>query len=119
MAVEDAAALCKALSFVTSKSHLQQALRVVEKVRIPRTRKVQEKSLASGKVLHFCDGAEQEARDSMMRPSLQGKPLDQSLFGINDPATQLWAYGYNVVQHVERTWDETTGGVALPSQVNA
>lgn len=115
MAVEDAAALCKALSFVTSKDRLPQALRVVEIVRMPRTQKVQEESLASGKVLHLCDGAEQDARDAMMRPSLQSKPLERSLFGINDPATQLWAYGYNVLQDVERAWGETAGDVTPAS----
>lgn len=110
MAVEDAAALCKALSFVKDKEHLQRALRAVERVRILRTRKVQEESLASGKVLHLCDGPEQEARDAMMRPSLQGRSLERSLFGINDPATQLWAYGYNVVEDVEKAWWAETAG---------
>jgi salicylate hydroxylase len=104
MAVEDAAALSKALSYVTDKDNLSPALKLVEDIRVSRTKRVQEASLVNGNVLHLCDGPLQEARDAAMRPSVEGRPLDKSPYGISDLKTQAWCYGYDVMQDVEETW---------------
>ncbi|KAJ5818258.1 hypothetical protein N7474_003849 [Penicillium riverlandense] len=110
MAVEDAAALSKALSYATDKHDLKPSLRLVEQIRINRTRQVQKASLANGQVLHICDGPEQQARDAELRPSVEGKPLDRSPYGINDRATQAWCYGCDVERDIEEAW-VSAGGV--------
>jgi salicylate hydroxylase len=101
MAVEDAAALAKALSYMKDRSDLLPALQLVEKLRIPRTKRVQEASFSNGQVLHLCDGPSQRQRDAALNPSAEGKLLDNSPYGLNDPKTQAWCYGYNVVRDVE------------------
>ncbi|KAJ5218109.1 monooxygenase [Penicillium cinerascens] len=109
MAVEDAAALSKALSYATDKQNLKPFLQLVEKTRTSRTRQVQKASLVNGQVLHMCDGPQQEARDAEMRPSVEGKSLDRSPYGINDRATQAWCYGYDVERDIEMTWTSAYG----------
>ena len=101
MAVEDAAALAKALTYVTDKGNLLPALQLVEKLRISRTKRVQEASLANGQILHLCDGPDQERRDAAMMASAEGKPLESSPYGMNDKKTQAWCYGYDVIRDVE------------------
>jgi salicylate hydroxylase len=109
MAVEDAAALSKALSYATDKHNLKPFLRLVEQIRISRTRQVQKASLANGRILHLCDGPQQQARDAELRPSLEGKSLDRSPYGINDRATQLWCYGCDVEREIEEAWISADG----------
>ncbi|KAE8154365.1 hypothetical protein BDV25DRAFT_136061 [Aspergillus avenaceus] len=106
MAVEDAATLCKALTYVTDKNNLRPALKLVEELRVRRSRQVQQASLANGRVLHLCDGPQQEARDAAMRPSVEGKPLSHSPYGMTDPATQKWCYGHDVERDVEEIWTQ-------------
>jgi salicylate hydroxylase len=109
MAVEDAAALSKALSYAMNKHDLKPSLRLVEQIRISRTRQVQKASLANGQVLHICDGPQQQARDAELRPSVEGKPLYRSPYGINDRATQAWCYGYDVERDIEEAWVSADG----------
>ncbi|KAE8380191.1 hypothetical protein BDV26DRAFT_145222 [Aspergillus bertholletiae] len=106
MAVEDAATLRKALTYVTSKRDLQPVLQLVEKLRIRRAKQVQEASLANSRVLHLRDGPEQVARDSAMRPSVEGVPLKKSPYGMTDPETQNWCYGYDVQRDFEEAWEK-------------
>lgn len=104
MAVEDSAVLAESISFIDKKEDLHLALKLVESMRISRTKRVQEASLYNGGVIHMLDGPEQEARDAAMRPSVEGKPYSRSPYGISDPETQRWCYGYDVVQDVRQRW---------------
>jgi salicylate hydroxylase len=108
MAVEDAAALAKALSYITDKNSLPLALQMVEKLRIPRTKRVQEASLSNGQVLHLCDGPSQVARDTAMKEYAEGKSVDSSPYGMHDKRTQAWCYGYDVGRDVEN-WVKSGG----------
>ncbi|GAB1193459.1 hypothetical protein APSETT444_002675 [Aspergillus pseudonomiae] len=106
MAVEDAATLSKALTYVTDKRDLRLVLQLVEKLRSCRTKQVQQASLANGRVLHLCDGPEQEARDNAMRPSVEGMPLEKSPYGMTDRETQAWCYGHDVQRDFEEAWEK-------------
>ena len=95
MAVEDAAALAEAISMIQSKQELPTALNVFQTVRVKRANQMQEASLINGKLFHFADGPEQEARDAAMRPEVEGRPFDESPNQWSDPVTQDWCYGYD------------------------
>ena len=95
MAVEDAAGLAVAISAIGSKSELQTALNIFQTVRVKRANQMQEASLINGKLWHFADGPEQEARDMAMRPEVEGLPFDESPNQWSDPVTQVWCYAYD------------------------
>ena len=95
MAVEDAAALASAISMIKWKGQLSTALSVFQTVRVKRANQMQEASLINGKIWHFADGPEQEARDMAMRPEVEGLPFDESPNQWSDPVTQAWCYGYD------------------------
>lgn len=95
MAIEDAAALASAISMIESKSELQVALNVFQSVRVKRANQMQEASLINGKIWHFADGPEQEARDMAMRPEVEGLPFYESPNQWSDPVTQAWCYKYD------------------------
>ena len=105
MAVEDAAALAECLSHVTAKENLRSALSVWEKVRMSRTRRVQDLSLQGGNVLHLPDGAEQKARDAAMSPGPDGQTVNKNPWGLTDPKTRDWCYGYDAVEEVRKERD--------------
>jgi salicylate hydroxylase len=106
MAVEDALALSRALKKITQPTHLPAALHIFEKVRMDRASKMQEASLLNGKLWHFPDGPVQRARDAAMRAEVLGMPFSHSPNQWSDPATQMWAYGYDAEREVETTWGE-------------
>jgi salicylate hydroxylase len=106
MAVEDALALSRTLSKVTQPTDLPTALHIFEKVRINRASKMQEASLLNGKLWHFPDGPVQRARDAAMKAEVLGMPFSHSPNQWSDPATQMWAYGYDAEGEVERVWGE-------------
>lgn len=106
MAVEDALALSRALTKITKPTHLPAALNIFEKVRIDRASKMQEASLLNGKLWHFPDGPMQTARDAAMRAEVLGMPFSHSPNQWSDPATQMWAYGYDAEEEVERAWGQ-------------
>ena len=95
MAIEDAASLAEAISMIKSKSELQIALNVFQAVRVKRANQMQEASLINGKLWHFADGPEQEARDRAMRPEVEGRPFAESPNQWSDPVTQDWCYNYD------------------------
>ena len=72
MAVEDGAALAEILSKIDTKEQIPIATTLFEKERIKRTSQMQQASAVNGKLLHFADGPEQEARDAAMRPEVEG-----------------------------------------------
>ncbi|GLI76939.1 hypothetical protein PoHVEF18_005221 [Penicillium ochrochloron] len=110
MAVEDGLALSRSLTKLTHITHLPHALQIFEKVRIPRATKMQEASLLNGKLWHFPDGPLQQARDKAMRPETVGETFAHSPNQWSDPATQMWAYGYDAEGEVERVWMEDWKG---------
>ena len=105
MAVEDGAALAEILNKINSKDQIHDALRIFENVRILRTSQMQEASLINGKLWHFADGPEQEARDEAMRPEVEGRHYIESPNQWSDPVTQSWAYGYDAEKEVADAWN--------------
>jgi salicylate hydroxylase len=106
MAVEDGAALAEVLSLIETPSQMQSALEVFEEVRMLRTGQMQEASLVNGKLWHFPDGPEQQARDAAMRAEVEGRAFAQSANQWSDPVTQRWAYGYDAEEEVRKMWKE-------------
>jgi len=104
MAVEDAAALAEAIDQVDSIDDLPAALKVWESVRIQRSSQMQEASLVNGKLWHFADGPEQQARDAAMRPEVEGRQFTKSPNQWSDPTTQRWCYGYDAERVVREAW---------------
>ncbi|KAK5674171.1 hypothetical protein LTR17_027816 [Elasticomyces elasticus] len=95
MAVEDGAALAAILSKVECREEIHNALKTFEKVRILRSGQMQKASLANGKLWHYADGPDQEARDAAMQPEVVGKQFLESPNQWSDPLTQAWCYGYD------------------------
>ncbi|KAB8256862.1 hypothetical protein BDV32DRAFT_152883 [Aspergillus pseudonomiae] len=104
MAVEDGVALARALSRISSGTTLDDALAVFEKVRAKRTRLMQDASLLNGQLWHFPDGPLQQARDEAMKPETQGRPFSHSPNQWSDPATQMWAYGYDAEKAIDEAF---------------
>lgn len=109
MAVEDGAALAEALSLISSKDQVPDALRVFEKERMSRSYGMQTASLVNGKLWHFPDGAEQQARDRGMRAEVEGKYFIESTNQWSDPVTQLWTYGYDAEKELRKAWSSEGG----------
>jgi len=105
MAVEDGAALAEVLTKITNKDQIPTAMRVFEQERITRTSQMQQASLINGKLWHFADGPEQEARDAAMRPEVEGKPFLESPNQWSDPVTAAWCYGYDAEKEMSDAWD--------------
>ncbi len=106
MAVEDGAALAEVLSCIESKDQLATATRVFEKERIKRTSQMQQASAINGKLWHFADGPEQEARDEAMRPEVDGRHFSESPNQWSDPVTANWCYGYDAEKEMARAWEQ-------------
>ena len=104
MAVEDGAALAEALNQIDSHNQVSIALQVFEKERMKRTSQMQEASFLNGKLWHFQDGPEQEARDLAMRPEVEGRHFLSSPNQWSDPMTQWWAYGYDAEGAIRQAW---------------
>lgn len=107
MAVEDGAALAQALALMDTMQQLPQALKVFEDVRMKRTSMMQEASLLNGKLWHFADGPNQQARDAAMRPEVEGEHFLSSPNQWSDPVTQWWAYGYQAEEEIIKAWQTT------------
>jgi salicylate hydroxylase len=104
MAVEDGAALAELLSLVPSREQIPDALRIFEKERMKRSGGMQSASLVNGKLWHFADGPQQQARDRGMRAEVEGRHFLESTNQWSDPLTQLWAYGYDAEHAVRELW---------------
>jgi salicylate hydroxylase len=105
MAVEDAAALARALSKIGSPAQLEEALGVFAKVRIKRTGQMHQASLLNSQLWHLADGPWQEARDAAMEPEVRGVPFAHSPNQWSDPATQTWCYGYDSEKEIDKAWE--------------
>ena len=106
IAVEDGAALAESLDHMESHKEFCRALEIFEAVRVKRSSQMQEASLVNGKLWHFHDGPEQEARDIAMRPEVEGRHFIESPNQWSDPVTQTWAYGYDTVEEVKKAWND-------------
>ncbi|KAJ5474648.1 hypothetical protein N7475_004214 [Penicillium sp. IBT 31633x] len=104
MAVEDGAALARSLSKIEDVEDIPKALSIFEQVRIERASMMQEASLLNGKLWHFADGPLQQARDAAMKPETLGLPYSHSPNQWSDPTTQMWCYGYDAEQEIDRAW---------------
>ncbi|CRG87053.1 salicylate hydroxylase [Talaromyces islandicus] len=107
MAVEDAAALTRALSKMESPAQLEEALGIFEKVRIKRTGQMHQASLLNSQLWHLADGPWQEARDAAMEPEVKGFPFAHSPNQWSDPATQMWCYGYDCEKEIDKEWENS------------
>lgn len=105
MAVEDGAALAVVLDQIASPKQLKFALKVFETERVKRTGMMQEASLVNSMIWHFKDGPLQQARDAAMKPEVEGRHFASSPNQWSDPATQIWAYGYDAERAMEEEWD--------------
>ncbi|ROV90349.1 hypothetical protein VMCG_09711 [Cytospora schulzeri] len=106
MAVEDGAALAVVLNQITSPKQLKFALKVFENERVKRTSMMQEASLVNSMIWHFKDGPLQAARDFAMSSEVDGKHFASSPNQWSDPATQVWAYGYDAERVMKEAWDK-------------
>lgn len=104
MAVEDAAALAEALGLISDKSQMRHAVNIYETERMKRAYGMQSASLVNGRLWHFADGSEQEARDKGMAAEVQGTYYSESTNQWSDPVTQNWAYGYDAEKAVNEAW---------------
>ncbi|OAG10630.1 FAD/NAD(P)-binding domain-containing protein, partial [Paraphaeosphaeria sporulosa] len=111
MAVEDGAALAEVLSLIGSRSELRSALEVFERHRILRTGQMQEASLVNGKLWHFADGPEQEARDTAMRSAMSGD-IDENPNQFCDPVTAQWTYGFDAEVEIREAWSKNRADVS-------
>ena len=107
IAVEDGAALAEALDVITSVDEIPEALRVWEAVRIERSSQMQQASQLNGKLWHFADGPEQQARDAAMRPEVDGRQFISSPNQWSDPTTQRWCFGYDAEAEVWKAWSRS------------
>ncbi|KAF1975536.1 hypothetical protein BU23DRAFT_76039 [Bimuria novae-zelandiae CBS 107.79] len=110
MAVEDGAALAETLSLIEFSLELCPALKVFERKRMIRTDQMQEASLVNGKLWHFADGPEQEARDTAMQPEQRIAGEKESPNQFSGPKTSKWAYGYDAEQEIRKAWVEHWAG---------
>ncbi|KAH7048322.1 hypothetical protein B0J12DRAFT_111221 [Macrophomina phaseolina] len=111
-AVEDAASLATLVSSISSYSQLPAALRVFEQLRISRAGQVQQASFVNGRIFHFPDGPEQQARDAAMRAEAEGKHYLHSPNGLCDPTTQIWLYGHDAEAEAMEAWKIEMGETA-------
>ncbi|OAP60201.1 hypothetical protein AYL99_05203 [Fonsecaea erecta] len=102
MAVEDAATLAEILKEFPRRETLRKAVSLYEKIRIPRAKAIQEASILHGYTLHYPDGPLQEARDTAMKPEVEGKHFIRSPNQWSDPATQLFCYDYDTISEVHK-----------------
>jgi salicylate hydroxylase len=114
MAVEDGAALAEILSRIESKDQLPTAMRVFEQERIRRTSQMQQASAINGKIWHFADGPEQQARDEAMRPEVDGRYFSESPNQWSDPVTANWCYGYDAEKEMARVWEQRKSTSRIP-----
>jgi salicylate hydroxylase len=114
MAVEDAAALAEALSFIQHRDQIAQAVAIYEAVRVPRASAMHEASYRHAYTMHLPDGPEQEARDMAMMAEVEGAHFIASPNQWSDPATQLWAYGHDPVKAVREAWVESGERLMTP-----
>lgn len=81
-----------------------------QNVRVKRANQMQEASLLYGKLWHFADGSEQEARDVAMQPEVEGLHFDESPTQGSDPVTQARSYGYDAEEAMAKAMSSALVG---------
>ena len=106
MAVEDAAALAQSLRLMETSDRLSHALEVYQRVRQTRTAAMHEASYRHAYTVHLPDGPAQRARDAGMEDEVKGVHFIRSPNQWSDPTTQIWAYGYDAAEDIEKSWGQ-------------
>ncbi|BFZ63696.1 hypothetical protein YB2330_004828 [Saitoella coloradoensis] len=100
-AVEDAAVLTTCLNMVQRKEDVGDALKVYERLRLPRASAIQRSAATTRAALHLPDGSEQEIRDTQIREaSEQAHARPEGDGGTKNP--DMWG---------DRAWQEFMWGV--------
>ena len=101
MAFESALVLSSLLCSANSTAQLIALLHVYNRVRFPRTSKVDELSRATLDYLEMPDGPEQVERDRRLRDH---GPGEGEVFALVDPEIQSWLWGFDARAHAELSW---------------
>lgn len=112
-AMEDAASLGRCLARATGTEDLPTLTAAYEKIRMERAYAVQARSALNGRIWHYPDGADQEARDAGMADTLTKKHYLRSTNQWSDPGTQVWLYGHDAERAADRYLDELGGKVKV------
>ncbi|KAJ9301451.1 hypothetical protein DTO271G3_1586 [Paecilomyces variotii] len=100
--MEDGAFLGKCIgAVVDGKLSLREAINLYEKERMPKAFEKQQVSFLNGAIWHLPDGPQQQARDAVMAPELEGKYYVRSSNLYGDPQTVLEVYGYDAEAHAD------------------
>ncbi|GAD99320.1 hypothetical protein MYCGRDRAFT_54325 [Paecilomyces variotii No. 5] len=100
--MEDGSFLGKCIgAVVDGKISLREAINLYEKERMPKAYAKQQVSFLNGAIWHLPDGPEQQARDAVMAPELEGKYYVRSSNLYGDPQTVLEVYGYDAEIHAD------------------
>lgn len=113
--MEDGAFLGRCIAkVVEGKIRLDEAVSIYEEERMPKAYAKQQVSFLNGAIWHLPDGPEQEARDKLMKPELEGKYYVRSSNLYGDPQTVLEVYGYDVERHAETALEKYINGGREP-----
>lgn len=117
MAVEDGAALAEALDLAEDRKDVAKLLRLWNGVRVQRCCQMQEASSINGKLWHFADGPEQEARDAAMKWEVNEGRITNGCYSNasavrrrkspnqwSDHKTAMWCFGYDAEEEIRRCY---------------
>ncbi|ODQ50934.1 FAD/NAD(P)-binding domain-containing protein [Saitoella complicata NRRL Y-17804] len=106
-AVEDAAVLSTCLNLIEKKVDIPDALKVYERLRLPRASAIQRSAATTRAALHLPDGPEQRLRDAQIREASSQAHMDSTAAGggakknpdmWGDRAWQEFMWGVDVVE---------------------
>ena len=107
-AVEDGAVLGALFERIQSRDQLADLLVIYEALRKARTTAVVQGSSHLQEVFHLHDGPLQRERDRQM---LEEEPFEGFPNRWADPVFQLWLFGYDAFEEVERAWERYQRGI--------
>jgi salicylate hydroxylase len=110
--MEDAASLATALSLISSKEQIPEALKLYEKVRKTRAEEIQQSADQTRTALHLPDGEEQRKRDVQMKCAEEAKGKSPDLW--SDDAWQRFMWGTDVVRDTVEEWGKMRADKAGP-----
>ncbi|KAJ7084808.1 hypothetical protein B0H15DRAFT_783585 [Mycena belliarum] len=99
LAIEDAAVLGNLFSNIHSSSEIPKLLCIYEALRLPRCSDSQTAARMSGMTLHAPDGPMQQARDNLLRQTMQ--PSGETSKQVHEKILNQVQYGYDADKHVE------------------
>ena len=122
--IEDAAALGVCLSKAQSRSDVTQLTKAYERLRKPRSERVQEVARNNRGLFGLEDGAEQEARDARLSKSLEPSEPGRSTMSTTErrnpdahadwgsPEFSEWLYGYDMLNEAHNYLESLSGGTS-------